>query len=52
MDLGMLHRLTDFVGAGSFVIGKQGAFAQAWANDFYDFGNRPSTEPRVFMRCV
>jgi len=39
IDLGLLYRLTDFVGGGAFVVGKQGAFAQARANDFSDFGS-------------
>jgi tetratricopeptide (TPR) repeat protein len=36
MDLGMLYRLADFVGRGAFIVGAQGAFANAKANDFSD----------------
>jgi len=38
MDLGMLYRLTDFVGGGAFIVGARGAFANAQANDFPDSG--------------
>lgn len=34
IDLGMLYRLTEFVGGGAFIVGKQGAYANAKANDF------------------
>ena len=34
IDLGMLYHLTEFVGGGAFIVGKQGAFANAKANDF------------------
>ena len=36
MDLGVLYRLTEFVGGGAFIVGAQGAFANAKANDFSD----------------
>lgn len=36
MDLGMFYRLTEFVGGGAFIVGRQGAFADAKANDFSD----------------
>jgi len=36
MNLGMLYRLTDFVGGGAFIVGAHGAFANAKANDFSD----------------
>lgn len=34
MDLGTLYRVTDFVGGGAFIVGAEGAFANAKANDF------------------
>ena len=30
----MLYRLTEFVGGGAFIVGKQGAYANAKTNDF------------------
>jgi hypothetical protein len=36
LDVGMLYRLGGFVGAGAFIVGKHGAFANAKANDFSD----------------
>jgi hypothetical protein len=35
MNLGMLYRLTEFVGGGAFIVGRQGAFANAKANAVY-----------------
>ena len=34
MDLGLFHRVTEFVGGGSFIVGRQGSYAQAKAKDF------------------
>jgi hypothetical protein len=36
MDLGLLYCVTEFVGGGTFIVGRQGAFATAQANDFSD----------------
>ena len=29
MDLGLLHRISEFVGGGAFIVGKKGSYAKA-----------------------